>query len=82
LIIILILIAVVGLGWWGIREAKKEINNRIENNSTLNGIKENADKFSKEGDEWEKKSEDLRNSMPDPEELQKELQNTSGAAKK
>jgi Tfp pilus assembly protein PilO len=74
LIVILILVAVVGLGWWGIREAKKEINNRINNNSILNEIEESADKFSKESEEWEKKSQDFRESMPDPEEFQKEME--------
>jgi uncharacterized coiled-coil DUF342 family protein len=78
----LIVVAVVGLGWWGMREAKKEINNQMNKyEPTLDSMKENADRFSKEGEEWQKKSEEFRNAMPDPEELQKEMEKNSPAAR-
>ena len=79
-VIILIVAAVVGLGWWGIREAKKEINQRVDKyEPTLDSMKENVDKMGQEADEWEKESQKIRESMPSPEELEKEFGNMPSA---
>jgi hypothetical protein len=69
-IVILGIIAMVALGWWGARKAKKELEKYTPN---LEQMKENADKWSKEAEEWEKKSEEFRNNMPNPEDLQNQL---------
>ena len=66
-IVILGIIAMVALGWWGARKAKKELEKYTPNLQEMN---ENADKWNKEAEEWEKKSEEFRNSMPNPEDLQ------------
>ena len=65
-IIILGIIAMVALGWWGARKAKKELE---KFQPDLEQMKENADKWSKEAEGWEKKSEEFRNSMPNPEDF-------------
>jgi hypothetical protein len=74
IIFVLILIAVVGLGWWGMREAKKGIDEQ------MNKFQPTIDNVNKEGEDWKKKAEDIRNNIPDPEELQKEME-SSGVKK-
>jgi Tfp pilus assembly protein PilO len=71
LVVIIIAAIVVGLGWWGARKVKQEMQNYQPN---VEGIKESIDEMNKEAEEWQKKSEDFRNSVPDPEELQKEME--------
>lgn len=65
-IIILVIIAVVALGWWGARKAKRELEKLQPN---LEQMKENADKWSKESEEWQKKSQELQESLPNPEDM-------------
>ena len=68
--VILIIGAVLFAGWWGYRTVKKD----IQDSSATDGIKNNIDNMNKEGEAWQKKSEDLRNNMPDPEELSNQMQ--------
>lgn len=65
-IVILGVIAMVALGWWGARKAKKGLEKYTPN---LEQMKENSDKWNKEAEEWERKSEEFRNSMPNPEDF-------------
>lgn len=76
-IFIITLVAVILLGWWGVREVKKEINSQVERyEPTIEGVRENIDRMNEEGEAWEKKSEELRNALPDAEELEKEMGGT------
>lgn len=70
MIVIIGMIAVAVLGWWGFREAKKEINKYAPD---VESVKQNIDKMSKEGEAWEKKSQELRESLPNPEDFSKEM---------
>jgi hypothetical protein len=65
LIVIIIMAAIFGLGWWGARKLKTE----IEKSQTIENVKNNVDKMGKESEEWQKKSEEMRNSLPNPEDL-------------
>jgi cytochrome c-type biogenesis protein CcmH/NrfG len=65
-IVIIGVIAMVALGWWGARKAKKELEKYTPG---LEQMKENADKWSKESEEWEKKAQELQNSLPNPEDF-------------
>lgn len=63
---IIIMVIVLIIGWLGIRKVKKE----IDNNQTIEDVKSGLDKMNRESEEWQKKSEELRNNLPDPEGLQ------------
>ncbi len=67
-ILILAGIAMIALGWWGARKAKKELKKYQPN---LEQMKENADKWNKESEEWQKKAQELQNNLPNPEEMPK-----------
>jgi hypothetical protein len=69
-ILVIIMAVVVVLGWLGARKVKREMEKYQPN---IEGIKDNIDKMSKEGEEWEKKSKEFRESMPNPEDLEKQL---------
>ena len=70
-VVIISLIAMVALGWWGARKVKNEIKKYEPN---LEEIKNNMEKMSKEGEGWQKKSEEFRNTLPNPEDFQNEVQ--------
>ncbi|OGI26156.1 MAG: hypothetical protein A3J76_01770 [Candidatus Moranbacteria bacterium RBG_13_45_13] len=65
-IVILIGIAIVALGWWGARKAKRELEKLQPN---LEEMKKNADQWSKESEEWQKKSQELQENLPNPEDM-------------
>lgn len=69
LVIIITLIGVFLLGWWGMREVKKEIN---KFDPAIEDARENFDKMGKEAEEWEKKSQEFRESMPNPDDFPSE----------
>jgi len=69
-IVIITLIAVALLGWWGMRTAKKEIERYSPD---MESIKENIERMNKEGEEWEKRSQELRESLPDSGDFSKEF---------
>ncbi len=71
LVVIITLIGVFLLGWLGMREVKKEIN---KFDPAIEDARENFDKMGKEAEEWEKKSQEFRESMPNPEEFSKEIE--------
>lgn len=69
-IVIIICLTVFLLGWWGIRQAKNAINEQTSKfDPAIENINKNMDKFSQEGEEWQKKSEEMRNSLPSEEDL-------------
>lgn len=76
--VLIILIAVgsmATLGWWGARKVKKEMQKYTP---SAERMKENLDRMNEEAAEWEKKSQELRETMPDPEDLQNQLPADSG----
>lgn len=70
-VVILGMIAFLALGWWGMRKVKNEIQPNIDN------IKSDIEKMNKEGEEWEKKSKEFRESLPNPEDITNDLQNSN-----
>ncbi|PJA87192.1 MAG: hypothetical protein CO141_00650 [Candidatus Moranbacteria bacterium CG_4_9_14_3_um_filter_42_9] len=69
-IAILGFIALGALGWWGARKIKNEIQKKGPN---IEQLKENVEKINREGAEWEKKSKELRESLPSQEDFPSEL---------
>lgn len=69
MVLILGFIAFLALGWWGVKKVKNEIQPGIDD------IKGNIEKMSKEGEEWEKKSKEFRESLPNPEDVTSDFQN-------
>lgn len=66
-VLILILITVMGiLGWLAMRETKKALQ---KYEPTIQGVQTNVDKFNKEAEEWEKKAKQARESLPDIENM-------------
>lgn len=70
MIIILIAGTIIFIGWLGARKIKKE----IQNSQPMETFKNSLEKMDKESDEWKKKSEEFRNSLPDAEEFEQEMQ--------
>ncbi len=70
-VVVLGMIAFLALGWWGMRKVKNEIQPNIDN------IKSDIEKMNKEGEEWEKKSKEFMESIPDPEDITNDLQNSN-----
>ncbi len=66
-VVVLGIIAMIALGWWGARKAKRELE-KIQ--PGLEQMKANADKWNQEAEEWEKKSREFRENFPNPEEMQ------------
>lgn len=66
--IIITLIGLGILGWLGLRSAKNMIQ---KYQPTIDQTQQNIDKFNQEAQQWEQKSADFRNTMPNPEDLQK-----------
>ena len=65
-IVVIIIIAVFVVLWWGARELKNEVNSKMDKiNPALENMK-------KESQEWQKKSEEYRNNVPNPEDLSKQ----------
>jgi len=63
--LVLIIIALVGigiLGWLGVRSVQNMVK---QYQPTIDQTQQNIDDFNKEAQEWEKKSEQMRDSMPD-----------------
>lgn len=71
IIFIIILLVIFLLGWLGIREAKKQIN---KYEPTIEDVKENIDKLNEEGEEWQKKSAEFRDALPDADALPQNIQ--------
>jgi hypothetical protein len=69
-IVVLAIIVLVALGWWGARKVKNEIQKYTPD---MERMKENTDKWNKESEEWQKKSEEYRENLPNPDELQNQL---------
>lgn len=65
-LVLIILIGLAVLGWLGVREVKKEIQ---KYEPTIQGVQSNIDKMNQEAGEWQKKSEELRASLPNPDEM-------------
>ena len=76
--VIIVFIAIGLLSWLGFRMVKKG----IQESDAAKTINQNIEKMSKESEEWEKKSEELRNSVPDPEDIEQSYQSNYPAAKK
>ena len=72
MIVILVIATFLILSWWGFKMVKQGIQESDTAKSINNGI----EKLNKEEDEWQKKSEEFRDSMPDPEELQNSIPQT------
>ena len=58
-IVVLAILAMVLLGWWGARKVKKELEKYTPN---IKELKENTE-------EWQKKSEEFRENLPNPEDF-------------
>ena|GEM_PF-1257160 len=63
-LVVITLVGLAVLGWLGVRQVKKEIQ---KYDPTVQGVQSNIDKINKEAEEWQKKSEELRNSLPNAE---------------
>jgi hypothetical protein len=72
IVAILVIATVLILGWWGVRKVKKE----IKESDAMQEFERNVEKAKKEGEEWEKKSEEYRESMPDPNDLSNQVENS------
>lgn len=67
---LIIAAAVLLLGWLAVREVGKKID-KFE--PAFEQVKNTTEKFNQETDEWKKKSEELRNSLPDEKDLSGEI---------
>lgn len=65
MIVILIMATTAILIWWGARTVQKE----IKESDAVERIEKSIEKATQEGDKWQKKSEEFRESMPDPEDF-------------
>lgn len=70
MVVIIGIVAVVVLGWWGIRTAKKEIE---KYGPDVESVRQNIDRMNKQGEEWEKKSREFQESLPNPEDFSKDF---------
>lgn len=61
-IILLTMITIAGLTWWGIQKAKEAVK---EVQPNLEQWKEKADKMSAEADRWQEESEKIRSQIPE-----------------
>jgi Tfp pilus assembly protein PilO len=66
-ILVLIGLAVMALGWWGVRKVKKEIK---ENQPRLEEFQKGAQEWSKNAEEWQKQAEEMQKQA---EEFQKNM---------
>lgn len=57
---------IIFVGWWGYKKAKNELQNQKPN---IEKFKNDMEEATKEVEEWEKKSKELRNIVPDSENL-------------
>lgn len=60
-IVIIFLIGLGVLGWLAVREAKKGLQ---QFQPGIQGVQNNVDQLNKEAQEWQKKSEQMRNNLP------------------
>lgn len=71
LLIVLVAIgSMAALGWWGARKVKKEIE---KYQPSIDKTRENFDRMNREAAEWEKKSEEFRESVPNPEDFENQF---------
>jgi hypothetical protein len=66
-LIVIIMISVFLVGWWGIKKVKNEVKNY---EPTAESLKSNLEKMNKDAEEWEKKSKELQENLPDPNALE------------
>ena len=71
-IVILVLITLGVLGWWGAKKVRDEIK---KYEPGMESVKENIDKMNKESAEWQQKAKELQEKMPNPEDLPSGYQN-------
>lgn len=65
-LLIVFLAGLAILGWLAYREAKKSVE---QYQPTIQGVQGNLDQFNKEAQEWQKKSQQLRDAVPDPKDM-------------
>jgi len=70
IIAILIVASIIFVGWRGAKKVGNEIK---KYEPTAENLKNNIDKLSKEAEEWDKKSQELQENLPDPEDFSEEL---------
>jgi len=66
-IVILIGVAVVGLGWWAASKVKKAIK---ENQPKLEQLQKDAEGWQKSAEDMQKKADKWQESIPEPDDLQ------------
>jgi len=67
LVLLIIFLAGLGiLGWLGIKQVKSVIQ---KYEPTIQDTQKNIDRMNQEASQWEKKSQEVRDSMPNPEDL-------------
>ncbi|KKP58890.1 MAG: hypothetical protein UR51_C0002G0043 [Candidatus Moranbacteria bacterium GW2011_GWF1_34_10] len=66
IITLLTMSMIIFVGYWGYKKAKNELQNQ---NPNIEKFKNDMEEAAKEIEEWEKKSKELRNAIPDSENL-------------
>lgn len=66
IITLLTMSMIIFVGWWGYKKAQNELQNQQPN---IEKFKNNMEEAAKEVEEWEQKSKELRNIVPDSENL-------------
>jgi uncharacterized coiled-coil DUF342 family protein len=72
MLVILILVALGVLGWWGAKKVRDEIK---KYEPGMESVKENIDKMKKDSDSWQQKAKEIQENMPNPDEFPSNYQN-------